>query len=473
MVFNPAAFRFGPRAIVTHTTWNALIAAITTHLNNLSGADLAAPLVLSKTGQDLDGDGHYIYNFKRWLGTGGNVAVRDVCGFGATGDGTTDDSPAIRAAIEDLPKAGGVVLFPPGTYVVGSTVQLTGENAQYNPLSTTVFMGFGRASIIKAAAAMTDQYVIEVGNGTENMAIVNMQIDGSSVTNVDGGGIDMNRSVRTAVINCWIEDCNFGIAVGGAMNSVIYGTRFMNNATYDIVSRSTQGPGDGLIIDACQFYNAGDNSIDLTPGPNHTVIANSHFELPTGSAIRLGGRNDVSMEDVIVSGNTISATGANGIEIRNLSKGVKLSGIVVSNNQIRTPGADGIIVEQISNSEVNGVSIHGNAVLEADDSGIRVTGCRLMSINDNILLRCGQDSASTRRYGISLGGEADNEAQYITVTGNTCADDEDPVSQQYGINLSADTKNCVVVANSLYNNAIAGIRDLGEDNDIGHNAGQP
>lgn len=36
--------------------------------------------------------------------------------FGATGDGSTDDSTAIQAALTAIPTAGGVVFFPPGRY---------------------------------------------------------------------------------------------------------------------------------------------------------------------------------------------------------------------------------------------------------------------------------------------------------------------------------------------------------------------
>jgi hypothetical protein len=57
---------------------------------------------------------------------------RSVKDFGARGDGVTDDTLAIQAAI-DVAEAegGGVVYFPPGVYVVGGALQDTGRsNAQ-------------------------------------------------------------------------------------------------------------------------------------------------------------------------------------------------------------------------------------------------------------------------------------------------------------------------------------------------------
>jgi polygalacturonase len=45
------------------------------------------------------------------------VNVRD---FGAQGDGKTDDTAAIRKALDSLPAEGGVVYFPAGHYLSAS-----------------------------------------------------------------------------------------------------------------------------------------------------------------------------------------------------------------------------------------------------------------------------------------------------------------------------------------------------------------
>ena len=50
--------------------------------------------------------------------------VRD---FGAKGDGTTDDAPAIQAAVNDLKnRGGGTLLFGPRTYRIASPVVVDG-----------------------------------------------------------------------------------------------------------------------------------------------------------------------------------------------------------------------------------------------------------------------------------------------------------------------------------------------------------
>jgi hypothetical protein len=47
--------------------------------------------------------------------------MSDVRGFGAKGDGTTDDAEAIRHA---LAQGDGELLFPPGTYLIGGTIKV-------------------------------------------------------------------------------------------------------------------------------------------------------------------------------------------------------------------------------------------------------------------------------------------------------------------------------------------------------------
>lgn len=58
------------------------------------------------------------------------INVRD---FGAKGDGVTDDSQAIRKAIESLPKSNWKLIFPPGTYVQGdgTNPHYTNANGSY------------------------------------------------------------------------------------------------------------------------------------------------------------------------------------------------------------------------------------------------------------------------------------------------------------------------------------------------------
>ena len=53
--------------------------------------------------------------------------VVNVLDFGATGDGTTDDTTAIQAAIDSLGANGGEIFFPNGTYKLSNSLVATGR----------------------------------------------------------------------------------------------------------------------------------------------------------------------------------------------------------------------------------------------------------------------------------------------------------------------------------------------------------
>ena len=63
--------------------------------------------------------------------------VREVRQFGAKGDGTGDDTDAVKKAIASLPRYGGVLYFPPGTQNLHTPPQ--GINRTYPPAPQPVY----------------------------------------------------------------------------------------------------------------------------------------------------------------------------------------------------------------------------------------------------------------------------------------------------------------------------------------------
>jgi hypothetical protein len=88
------------------------------------------------------------------------VSVKD---FGAVGDGVTDDTAAIQAAI-NASVGGGTLLLPVGTYLVSSTLIFT---------SVITFQGQGVGSVILAASTMsnsTDLLLLEPTSSSSLLA---------------------------------------------------------------------------------------------------------------------------------------------------------------------------------------------------------------------------------------------------------------------------------------------------------------
>ena len=114
-----------------------------------------------------------------------------VVSFGATGDGTTDDSAAITAAIEAVKTAGGgTVYFPPGTYrAQGLPIY---ENIYYRgagPVATTIML---------VNAASTDLFIATKSGDFTTGGFFDMALNGVSAA---GGKDGITFSGVTGALN--------------------------------------------------------------------------------------------------------------------------------------------------------------------------------------------------------------------------------------------------------------------------------
>lgn len=150
--------------------------------------------------------------------------VFDVKGFGATGDGVTNDTANIQLAINAAGTAGGgIVFFPPGTYLVDRVTDGTGNfdldvclDIQANDIH---LRGSGRGvTIIKKAQNTARAHIIKIGRRVGTPIIVNdcsvrdLTIQGnrttaSAETSRHNSGIDVsNGCARVVLENLHIYD---------------------------------------------------------------------------------------------------------------------------------------------------------------------------------------------------------------------------------------------------------------------------
>jgi len=98
---------------------------------------------------------------------GASVNVID---YGATGNGTTNDTAAIQAAI-DSRTSGGTVYFPCGTYsVTGIRIDGTGAN-----LTNITLQGEGVASLLQIAASNTSNVIKSLSGSGFRIAAFKIQ----------------------------------------------------------------------------------------------------------------------------------------------------------------------------------------------------------------------------------------------------------------------------------------------------------
>lgn len=136
-------------------------------------------------------------------------AAINVVDYGALGDGTTDDTSAIQAAIDACTNSSGTVIFPFGTYVVSTLSPKS--NVTLDLQGSTLFLKSG-----------TNERIFNGSSGGENFCVLNGTLDG----NQSGNAGDYNLS--------------------GASNFVGWSNLTFKNITWQNVFRASLILGSGL-----------------------------------------------------------------------------------------------------------------------------------------------------------------------------------------------------------------------------------
>jgi hypothetical protein len=334
--------------------------------------------------------------------------MRDVKTFGATGNGTTDDTLSIQAAIDAAIAGGGdTVLFPAGTYLV--SVQTLATCLRVDGSDVTLF-GDGGA-VIKQALTATPSYVVHLGSLTnavrrERLAVINVRIDCNGSTDTKGIRVGW---VRT----CRIESCTVG-NVGSSPNSAagisIAGKDASNRSTDLIVRDSLVHDiagalnSDGIVATQVDRLSVENNIIRGTgrgvflSGPStYCTIRGNHMSTLADNGIRLAAASGGQASDIVghvILGNSVQNAAIDGIRLAGLNhvcsdnvvqsagdRGIKAEitqDCVISNNVVSGCGDEGILLASAPSAEYagghRGTIIIGNVVSQCGGAGIRVLG---------------------------------------------------------------------------------------------------
>jgi hypothetical protein len=130
------------------------------------------------------------------------VNVKD---FGAVGDGVTDDTASIQAAINAIPQ-GGKVTFPKGKYYCASSVivypnvwlegplgSVGNKNTNYNEVNGTIYLNSSATLDIRNNTAVTGFQILNA-NLRGNLPFANDTIAAAAVSNFSGIGITVKGS---------------------------------------------------------------------------------------------------------------------------------------------------------------------------------------------------------------------------------------------------------------------------------------
>lgn len=264
------------------------------------------------------------------------ISIKD---FGAIGNGSTDDTAAIQAALNYANSiGGGVVYIPPGRYRKADTV-----GSSLVMYSNTTLRGDGDASILffdDTPSVVRSGNDMLVASNTSNIAFENFKVEGTALTYLN----ETNQ-----------KQCFTGSNIDGLrMNNVtITGTRFMATAfSYVKNGVFTNNRLSYCVRDGIRATNS-----------NNIVVSNNVLSNVSDDAIALHAINTAAIPGAgfVVTGNTLDA--CQGIKIL----GAKLA--VVKDNIIRRATRGPIDIELSSSAEgttpVFDIDVSNNQVIDA------------------------------------------------------------------------------------------------------------
>ena len=203
------------------------------------------------------------------IATAGGTAsgVYNVKDYGAVGDGTTNDTAAIQAAI-DAAAAGGTIMFPAGTYSVTTLVAQGVDRLNFVGQGTPTIKARTGATILLAVTGDTTYAV-----GPRLISGINF--DGDKIANVIGIKIgDSTSSIIGQVThNCLIKNCYVGIYHYSSQSGLLDSVEMRRNDLGEWIQQDATNGGAtamqhrhcswqynyfGLLFDGLGTYGTGD-----------------------------------------------------------------------------------------------------------------------------------------------------------------------------------------------------------------------
>jgi hypothetical protein len=320
------------------------------------------------------------------------ISVKD---FGATGDGTTNDAPAIALAIAAA-SSGQAIYFPQGTYRCSTGFTPT--------FSGTRFFGDGYNSAIKADAGVLKLFNMV---SLTNIKFNHLTFIGSETTEVGSQALRFDTCSRFEVDGCQftgIADAtgfNIHIALATA-NSGKIGTNWHERCV-----GTNPGNGYGILVSTNSHFNRVDNNyLDFTEGGTyggrHAIYVSSGSSYNTVS----GNQSTYCENDAITHYTTTAQSTSYGNVIRDnvitrcgrdsISIVENIQDCIVEGNIIRLGVRNGIYLEAATAGAIpTNIKVNGNIINNIQQCGILCSGANDSSFNDNIIGDVSLGSATT------------------------------------------------------------------------------
>ncbi|MFA5340144.1 MAG: right-handed parallel beta-helix repeat-containing protein [Clostridia bacterium] len=387
--------------------------------------------------------------FYQWLSGSGAVTfagnVKEVYPqwFGANGDGSTDDTTAINAALASykivtIPKTAATYLVTaPLTPISNQVITIEGEIKTAQPVAGAFSIfdieSKSNVKILGKGGKITGDGVTQNLRGVYSLSSSNITVTGMEITGTDFG-IWFRKSTETTATENYIHNVlRFGIQVGYSIDSV-YNYFTISKNRFDTINGTAiwtqymdRGVVEGNIINGITFLSGATSGIMVYEANYVTVSGNVIYDLSSVDGVSgivvYVGSNDT------ITGNTIH--GVTGTDINGTDRGGALQGsicsnCVFSNNTVTGPFLQPLVI----NGDSKGVVISGNTF---DVATITLAG-----------------------HGINLTDKNGSSPSYVTVTGNTIIG-KTPIGASVAAIRAGDDSTHITIANNIVDSFYYGI----------------
>jgi hypothetical protein len=313
----------------------------------------------------------------------------DVTDYGAKGDGTTDDTAAIQAAIAAAQQNayGGVVYLPIGQYLVTAPLVVTGSDililgtgplatmggAGYNDgKSTTIMPGpaWAQGSAAQPACILFD--AVTAGTNLNRCGVERLAINGGNLppgTQMHGiatQGYVGAFGVTGCIVGPIANTSSAGITNTTSGSVTAQGASVIRNLVQGVGGDGYDMAGGDLTVEHCHAQGCGGNGFSVTTNGGDTRVTDCRGDLSGGSGFYISVPCGEYLGMVQLANCSTQRNSGNGIQIANTSAGeispVYLTGCVFQGDGVSGGSNAGIRLSGPVAATITGCGVHVNTV---------------------------------------------------------------------------------------------------------------
>ena len=362
--------------------------------------------------------------------------------WGATGDGVTDDTAAIQAAVDNIPVSGGSLYFPAGVYVCSETINVPNQ---------TFFIGDGAPSYQFGVGGVLPLWgsIIAFDNSTDDLIFCETTASFSDIgfynvsetTPTNGHGINLDHAGSFSMVNTVIVGFYDNLKIHKGTKWTITNSNFWYHIHWGVhIINPNTVPA---------WTDTGDQSIhggSISGNRNGTEAI--YFESS-------GGLKIVNVK----IGNGALTRGLNGIHANIIAPGTSI--LEVSNCSIEGFTGSGILVERQEGAQFGQIIIDGNQFFPAHTgitgNAVQINNAIGVSVIGNIFNDDGTNTAHAVKFTSVVNGTVypntysgwTNKVSLTTCTNVISEPDFLPTNGSLNLVSSTGTHNAIANVDAL------------------------